>query len=117
MFHSSPMDIDLKIFCLVEGEPISMAFSVKVSSADTDDDLKKVIKAEKSPRFDDIAADELKLWRVSIPYIPTNRDITVSLDSLDIKEQLDPISVIADVFQESPAKRAIHIMGSAASIR
>ncbi|KAF7730082.1 hypothetical protein EC973_003028 [Apophysomyces ossiformis] len=42
---------------------MSRTFSVKVSSADTVHDLKEVIDAKKSPRFDDIAADELILWR------------------------------------------------------
>ncbi|KAF7720361.1 hypothetical protein EC973_000418, partial [Apophysomyces ossiformis] len=72
--------------------------------------LNKVIKAEKSPEFDDIDADDLTLWRVEIPCFPANRDTTVLLDSVHIKEQLDPISEIADVFKERLAKRTIHIM-------
>ncbi|KAF7720436.1 hypothetical protein EC973_008781, partial [Apophysomyces ossiformis] len=68
------MDIDLKIFCLVEGEPMSSAFSVKVSSADTVHDLKDAIKAKKSNDFKDIDANQLTLWCVSIPITNENKD-------------------------------------------
>ncbi|KAG0198094.1 hypothetical protein BGX28_008426, partial [Mortierella sp. GBA30] len=57
----------LTLFCLVDGETTSNAFSVKASSADTVDDLKGAIKIKKTPEFDDIATDKLTLWRVSIP--------------------------------------------------
>ncbi|KAI8605438.1 hypothetical protein EDD21DRAFT_363568 [Dissophora ornata] len=48
-------------FCLVDGEATSNAFPVLTSTAATVGELKKVIKAEKTPRFDDVAADELTL--------------------------------------------------------
>ena len=57
---------DINLFCLVDGE--STAFSVKnIPSSDTIDDLKELIKIKKSPEFNDIAADRLSLWRVTIP--------------------------------------------------
>ncbi|KAF9177171.1 hypothetical protein BGZ50_009045 [Haplosporangium sp. Z 11] len=52
--------------CLVDGEATSNAFSVKIPSNDTVDDLKNLIKAKKTPRFDDITADELTLWRATV---------------------------------------------------
>ncbi|KAG0295479.1 hypothetical protein BGZ96_011662 [Linnemannia gamsii] len=57
----------LNLFCVVNGEPQANKFSVKLTPTDTVDDLKKRIKAEKSLHFDNIAADEFNLYRVSIP--------------------------------------------------
>src|SRR6202012_5301589 len=65
--YSTMTDIRMSLFCLVDEEATSNAFSVKISSDNTVDDLKNLIKAKKTPRFDDVAADELTLWRVSVP--------------------------------------------------
>ncbi|KAF9899028.1 hypothetical protein BX616_003347 [Lobosporangium transversale] len=45
----------------------------EIDPTKTVDGLKKHIKAEKTPRFDDVAADELTLWRVSHPVIAANK--------------------------------------------
>ncbi|KAG0345653.1 hypothetical protein BGZ54_005466, partial [Gamsiella multidivaricata] len=37
-------------------------------------ELKDLIKTKKSPRFNDVASDELTLWRVSIPVADDNND-------------------------------------------
>ncbi|KAG9065188.1 hypothetical protein KI688_002511 [Linnemannia hyalina] len=58
----STMTNHLTLFCLVDG-----AFPVEIESTKTIGDLKKLIKAEQSPDFDDIVANNLTLWRVSIP--------------------------------------------------
>ena len=55
---------NLNIFCVIEGQTTS--FSVKVPSDGTVDDLKDAIKA-KIPKFKEIAAHDLTLWRVNIP--------------------------------------------------
>ncbi|KAF9125289.1 hypothetical protein BGW39_007526 [Mortierella sp. 14UC] len=100
----------LNLFCLVDGEPQSNVFSVKPTPADTVDDLKKLIKAEKTPRFDDVAADELTLWRVSIPVVPANKHKPIVLNEVDSPTELDPTDDIADVFAETPPKKTIHII-------
>ncbi|KFH72875.1 hypothetical protein MVEG_00100 [Podila verticillata NRRL 6337] len=53
----------LTLLCLVDGEATSRAFSVDIDRTKSVDHLKKLIKSEKTPRFDDVAADELTLWR------------------------------------------------------
>ncbi|KAG9060857.1 hypothetical protein KI688_007926 [Linnemannia hyalina] len=63
----------LNLFCLVDGEGTSNAFSVKIASTDTVDDLKKLIKAEKTNNFSDVDADQLTLRRVSIPVVAANK--------------------------------------------
>ncbi|KAF8928395.1 hypothetical protein BGZ58_009679 [Dissophora ornata] len=109
----------LNLFCLVDDEPLSSAFSVKATPNDTVDDLKNHIKAKKSPRFDDIAADELTLWRVSIP-VPDddndddddNDESPILLDSIpkSDKKRLKATHDLSDVFKEAPPKKTIHII-------
>ena len=72
-------------------------------------DLKKLIKAEKSPRFDDVASDELTVWSVSYRITMANRHIPVLLTSMDSATELDPMDDIADVFQNTPPKKTVQI--------
>ncbi|KAG0325768.1 hypothetical protein BG004_003121 [Podila humilis] len=60
----------LTLFCLVDGEATSNAFSIKMPSSDTVNDLKDLIKTKQSPDFDDIVANKRNLWCVSIPVVP-----------------------------------------------
>ncbi|KAF9344808.1 hypothetical protein BGX26_003865, partial [Mortierella sp. AD094] len=59
------------LFCLVDGD--ATPFSIKIPSSDTVDSLKDAIKVKKSPEFDDIAADKLALWHVSIPIVSPDK--------------------------------------------
>ncbi|KAF8926352.1 hypothetical protein BGZ58_011269, partial [Dissophora ornata] len=61
------IDNHFTLFCLVDGEATSNVFSVEIDPTKTVGGLKKVIKAKMTPRFDDVAADELTPWCVSIP--------------------------------------------------
>ncbi|KAF9574727.1 hypothetical protein EC968_005732 [Mortierella alpina] len=103
-------DDNLKLFCLVGGEPTSNAFSVKIRSTETADDLKKLIKTEKAPRFDDLAADELTLWHVSLPVQDDEDELPILLEALPDKKKLRPTDDLSDVFQEKPPKKTIHIL-------
>src|ERR1700761_2594701 len=60
------MATELKPFIYVIGIGGS-SFSVTIQSSKTVDDLKDAIKEKKKPRLDHIAADELTLYKVSIP--------------------------------------------------
>ncbi|KAG0247493.1 hypothetical protein BG011_001391, partial [Mortierella polycephala] len=97
-------DNRLTLFCLVDGESTSNAFPVEIESTKTIGDLKKLIKAEKTPKFDDIAADELTLWRVAVPVTDDEKyEQPVSLDSLAEKEKLfSPRRLISQVFPQPP---------------
>ncbi|KAF9966336.1 hypothetical protein BGZ70_002615 [Mortierella alpina] len=85
------------------------AFSVKVLSSATVDDLKKLIKAEKPNTFKGIDAGQLTLWRVNHPVIAANEHQPVFLNAIDSPMQLDPTDDIADVFAEPPPKKNIHV--------
>ncbi|KAF9302797.1 hypothetical protein BGZ74_004839 [Mortierella antarctica] len=101
----------LNLFCLVEGEAKSNAFSIEISSDRTVDDLKNLIKAKKKPEFDDIAADKLTLSSVLIPN-PRHVDKTpVMLETvMGDKEVLISTDDISDVFADQPPKKTIHII-------
>ncbi|KAG0041779.1 hypothetical protein BGZ83_001320 [Gryganskiella cystojenkinii] len=96
------------LFCLVDGEPIP--FPVEIEPTKTIGSLKKAIKDEKTPRFDDVAADELILWRVSIPVLPKKDRKEISLAAVPSKEELDETDEINDVFEQTLPKKTIHII-------
>ncbi|KAG0248263.1 hypothetical protein BGZ95_008135, partial [Linnemannia exigua] len=98
---------------------ISNAFSVKVPSSDTVDDLKEHIKTKKSPVFDDIAADKLTLWSVSIPVVDNDdnddddEDLPILLDNVlkNDKKRLKAVTQkVTDIFGYGPAENTIHII-------
>ncbi|KAF9994418.1 hypothetical protein BGZ80_007813, partial [Entomortierella chlamydospora] len=94
------MTVLLRLFCLVDGEPTSNAFPLSISSTDDVGTLKKLIKAEKTPKFDDIAADELTTWRVSIPVTEDDEDVPVLLEPLIDKKKLLPTKRLSIFFPE-----------------
>ena len=102
----------LTLFCLVDGEATSNAFSIKVPSIDTVDDLKNLIKSALSPQFDDIAAKDLSLWRVSIPITKDNSEIPILFNNIakEEKEKLLPSKDLSNIFEEKPPKKTIHII-------
>ncbi|KAF9136473.1 hypothetical protein BG015_003122, partial [Linnemannia schmuckeri] len=98
----------LTLFCLVDGQSTSKAFPVSIPSAESVGELKKHIKVEKAPRFDDLAADELTLWRVSIPVVPADKHKPIVLDEVDSATDLDPTDDVFDNFSDKPPKKAIY---------
>ncbi|KAF9979420.1 hypothetical protein BGZ75_009719 [Mortierella antarctica] len=102
----------LTLFCLVDGETTSKAFPVDISSTSTIGHLKKLIKAEKTPRFDDVAADELTLWQVSI-HTSDDDDVEeapVELDKLNEKKKLSPAKSLSKLFVGSLPEETVHIL-------
>ncbi|KAF8939202.1 hypothetical protein BGZ47_008270 [Haplosporangium gracile] len=102
----------LSLFCLVNGEATSNAFSVKILSCDTVDDLKNHIKTALTPQFDDIAARDLTLYRVSHPVISANRHSPILLSAIDSPTELDPTDDVSERFpsRDKILKKTIHII-------
>jgi hypothetical protein len=61
---ASPPESRLNINCIVFGDDPSRVFQVKIANDESVSALKKAIKDEKKPAFEDVAADTLKLWKV-----------------------------------------------------
>ncbi|RGB24980.1 hypothetical protein C1646_821281 [Rhizophagus diaphanus] len=58
--------MSITLFCLVKGSTTANAFPVHIDKGQFVGDLKKAIKAEKAPEFDNFPADKLRLWKVEI---------------------------------------------------
>ncbi|KAI8356310.1 hypothetical protein B0O80DRAFT_24139 [Mortierella sp. GBAus27b] len=91
---------NLELFCLVEGDPTSRTFSVNVSPDNTVQDLKDLIKAKRSPEFNDIAAGSLTLWVVAL--IGPDSELPIRLSILSHPVKLFPKKVLSSVFTGPP---------------
>ena len=127
-FLKQPADISFIYFlknmstfrlnCLVHGETNDRTFPVDIPTNKTIGDLKKMIKIEKSPDFDQLTADKLDLWKVNIPtHFPENPILKVLNDNpmADIESALkgvktNPLSEIGDFWQEPAPKYNIHVI-------
>ncbi|KAK5801644.1 hypothetical protein F5H01DRAFT_384180 [Linnemannia elongata] len=101
----------LTLFCLVDGEAPTNAFPVEIESAKTIGDLKKLIRTEKSPELDDIAADKLIIWRVSIPDKDDDDETPIKIDNVPESEKkklraTNKVSVFGTALPES----TIHVI-------
>ncbi|KAF9947660.1 hypothetical protein BGZ70_002574 [Mortierella alpina] len=106
----------LTLFCLVDGENLSRAFSVKIQPDDTVDDLKEIIKTKKSHDFSDIDANSLTLWKVSIPIVAAESHKIISLDSVESKGELLPSDEVSEVYGDAPSKRTVHVLVKRSSL-
>ncbi|KAF9090644.1 hypothetical protein BGX29_011353 [Mortierella sp. GBA35] len=107
----------LNLFCLFDGEATSNAFSVEIDPTKTVDGLKKLIRAEKSPEFDDVAADKLILWRVSIQDDDNDDDdLPILLDSVPEKKKLKPTTKLSKIFGTKLPEDTIHIVVQRSSL-
>ncbi|KAF9310238.1 hypothetical protein BG003_008776, partial [Podila horticola] len=75
-------DIHHTLFCLVDGEATSNAFPIEIMPTKTIGHLKDLIKVKKPNDFRDIDANNLTLWRVTIPIRAENNHEIISLVSL-----------------------------------
>jgi Crinkler effector protein N-terminal domain len=97
----------ITLFCLVKGNTTANAFPVHIDKGQFVGDLKKVIKAEKAPEFDNFPADRLKLWKVSIP---DDQDDLLNNLTLNDGDELLATREIGDYWTEKPPKRNIHVI-------
>ncbi|KAG0358745.1 hypothetical protein BGX24_005918, partial [Mortierella sp. AD032] len=97
----------LTLFCLISGDSTSNAFSVKIPSSDTVDDLKDTIISKKPNAFEHIDANDLVLWRVSIP---DDDDLSIPLDSVSEKKKLKATTKLSKVFDAELPEDTIHIV-------
>ncbi|KAG0044232.1 hypothetical protein BGZ89_006131, partial [Linnemannia elongata] len=104
-------DNRLNLFCLVNGEATSNAFPVEIESTKTIGDLKELIKTKKTNDFQDVDADKLTLWRVSIPDDDDDDEIPFVLDNVNKdKKKLRATRGLLEVFPDKPPKNTIHVI-------
>lgn len=100
------------IFIIHNGQSTSQAFSVKASSNETVDDVKKLIKIVRTPALDRIPADKLRLVRVDIPDDPAtdSHPVSLTLSPLPVKSPLRSTELLRDVFPDPPGQGKIHMV-------
>ncbi|KAI1318391.1 hypothetical protein EDD11_006729 [Mortierella claussenii] len=103
---------DLTLFCLVDGQPTSRAFSIKISSSDTVGDLRELIKIKKANNFHDVDADMLQLWLIEISEEKQGSAVTLdSLNSLDDNKELDnPRTRLSTLFPDGSPGDTMYVM-------
>ncbi|KAF9345612.1 hypothetical protein BGX26_002945 [Mortierella sp. AD094] len=89
---------------------MSKAFPLSASPTDTVGQLKNLIKEKSAPRFDDIPANELALWSVSIPVIAAKKHDPVIIDSLETKDELLPTTRLSKLYPKGVEDDIIHIL-------
>jgi hypothetical protein len=99
--------MSITLLCLVKGNTTANAFSVKISRDEPVSELKKAIKAEKAPEFDNFPADKLKLWKVTIP---GDQDDQLRNLILQDSDELLAIRKISKYFPDSPPEEHIHVI-------
>src|SRR2546423_2102763 len=99
--------MSITLFCLVKGNTTANAFSVKISKNKLISELKKAIKTEKHKTFHGVEADELKLWKVTIP---GDQDDQLRNLVLQDSDELLAINDIGDYWPTSPPKKHIHVI-------
>ncbi|KAI9239538.1 MAG: hypothetical protein BYD32DRAFT_478323 [Podila humilis] len=97
-------DTLMRLFSLVDEEATSNAFPVEIEPSKTVGHLKDLIKAKKTNNFHDVDADDLTLWRVSIPVVPANKHTPIVLNGFESSTELDPTDDVSDIFVEQPLK-------------
>ncbi|KAF9307079.1 hypothetical protein BGZ74_000083 [Mortierella antarctica] len=100
------------LFGIMDGQCRANAFSVKINFVDNNvDDLKKLIKVAKSPRWDYLAADELTISRVSIPDDANKQREIILLRDVIFQRELRATESMAKAFGEAPLpKETLHFI-------
>ncbi|KAG0206419.1 hypothetical protein BGX33_007427 [Mortierella sp. NVP41] len=102
-------DNHLTLFCLVDGEANSQAFSIDINQTKTVDLLKMLISARLGI---DTLSKDLTLWCVSIPDDDDDDEIPIVLDDVNNKDKkkLRATRGLLEVFPAKPPKNTIHII-------
>ena len=99
--------MSITLLCLVKGNTTANAFPVDIEKDQLVGHLRKVIKAEKAPEFDNFPADKLKLWKVTIPddHVDPLGNLT-----LNDRDELLATKKISKYFPDSPPEEHIHVI-------
>jgi hypothetical protein len=99
----------LILVCYVRGDDWNQAFHIKIGKSEPVSALKKAIKEEKRPKFDEIPADSLSLWKVSVQYSKTLEKDVEALNLVD-DDLLQPLDTLSDIFSSDLEKKSVHII-------
>jgi hypothetical protein len=99
----------LKLICCVRGDDFLDTFAVNINEDNNVCELKNAIKERKRLIFDDIPADSLRLWKVSVPI---NRDLKNGVKALNLLEDdmLVPHEILSEIFMSDLERKNVHII-------
>jgi Crinkler effector protein N-terminal domain len=100
----------ITLFCLVHGDLVEHVFKIRIDKDSDVADLKNEIKEKMSPKFDDIPANELTLWKVDISYDDEDAVKQLALKETDVIKKMLPASEIGEYFENTPTKKRIHVV-------
>jgi hypothetical protein len=105
----------LSLICYLLGDDLKRYFVVEVEETKTVSFLKTLIKLEKAPHLDHLAASDLDVWKVDlpIPFVKKNLDEL----QLDDNKSLSPADELSEVFgTPGPARKHVHIVIKSPSV-
>ncbi|KAF8079189.1 hypothetical protein FPV67DRAFT_1604454 [Lyophyllum atratum] len=82
------MPTELSLNCLVFRQALKNLVIIDILDTKNVADLRKLIKKETSPHFDNVPANQLDLFKVSIPLSDDDDSLTASFGSLRLDEQI-----------------------------
>src|SRR6266542_3030139 len=108
----------ITLSCLVAGEnPYDNAFNVKVNKTEAVSELRDAIKEKLHPKFENVTANDIKLWKVDISLEKENKKLELVNTKINVNikdelggEELPPLSKISKHFPSQPADEHIHII-------
>ncbi|KAF8329975.1 uncharacterized protein EI90DRAFT_3061127 [Cantharellus anzutake] len=100
------MSVTLHLNCWLLGDDASQVFPVAISKTATVGILKIAIKEQKTVAFQHVDANDLALWKVSIP-VDDGFDANVELEN---KPALLPVKRLSRLFPDQPDDQDLHII-------
>ncbi|KAF9543648.1 hypothetical protein EC957_000580 [Mortierella hygrophila] len=109
MADNSP---SLSLRCLVDGDRISKSFELATPPTKTFGQLRTTIHLSKPIWFKDLEAEDLTLWKVTIPITKDKSDTPILLKNISNsdKDKLGPTNDVFEWFPQVPQKKTIHII-------
>jgi len=97
--------MSLSLNCLVVGDDPDRTFTIEIPKNKTISILKKLIKEEKAPHLDHVAASDLDLWQVSFPI-----DDLHSKNPPTVGPKLRSERLLSDAFPSDLDTNRIHVV-------
>jgi hypothetical protein len=112
VFSNSALPNEFKLNCWALDDKPGFFVTVAVSSTDNVTVLKQKIKKESQPRFQDIPAGSLELWKVSIPDTNVKSELQRFKATKEIAgKPLDrPLLEMSTLFPTTPTRMHVHII-------
>ena len=99
----------LTLICYVRDDDCKHAFEVEIGKAKSVSALRDAIKEKTRPKFDDIPAASLSLWKASVPI---DRDLKKCVEALNLvdDDSLYSYEIVSEFFSSGLERKSVHIV-------